>query len=77
VAFVLGQHGDAPVAAVDQVRQGEVDQPVVAAEWNGWFGPVGSQRGQAFTFTSGKDDGKDAVTRPCLPNGQTNPRTSS
>ena len=41
VALVLREHDDPAVARVDEVRQREVDQPVVAAERHGGLGAVG------------------------------------
>jgi hypothetical protein len=77
VALVLGQHGDPAVAAVDQVGQREVDQPVVAGKRHGGLGAVGGERGQPFTLTPGQDDRKDPLARLRLSNCQGNPRPFS
>ena len=54
VGLVLGQHDDAQVAAVGQVGQGEVDQPVVAAEGHRRLGPVGGERVQPLALAAGQ-----------------------
>jgi hypothetical protein len=56
VALVLGQDGDVQDAGVDQVRQGEVDQPVEPGERDRGFGPVGGERSQPLALTTGEDD---------------------
>ena len=44
------------VAAVDEVRQHEVDQPVGAAERHGRLGPVRGQRQQPLALAAGEHD---------------------
>ena len=62
VRLVLGQHHDAQVAGVHQVRQHEVDQAVVAPEGHGGLGPVRRQRGQPLPGTPREDDGEHTTT---------------
>lgn len=50
VALVLGQYRDLPVAAVDQVGQGKVDQAVVPGERDGGLGSIGSQWRKPLAF---------------------------
>ena len=54
VALVLRQHHDLVVVRVDQVREREVDQPVVAAERHGGLGAVGGQRREALALAAGQ-----------------------
>jgi hypothetical protein len=56
VALVLGQHRDLPDLGVHQVRQHEVDQPVVAAERHRRLGTVLRQRRKPLSLATGKDD---------------------
>ena len=60
VALVLRQHDDPAEAGVDEVREREVDQPVVAAEGDGGLRAIGRQRCEPLAFPAGKDDGEDA-----------------
>ncbi len=50
VALVLGQDGDPEDAAVDEVREREVDQPVVAPERHRRLGAIGSERPEALAL---------------------------
>ncbi len=59
LALVLRQHGDLELPGVDEVREGEIDQPVVAAERDGRLGPVDRQRREALAFTSREHHGED------------------
>ena len=59
VALVLGQHAHLADAAVGQVGQREVDQPVETAERDRGFGPVRGQRAEAGSSASGKHDSQD------------------
>ena len=59
LALVLRQHRDLELAGVDEVREREVDQPVVAAEGHRRLRPVGGQRRQALSLTTGEDDRED------------------
>ena len=59
VALVLRQHDDLVVVRVDQVREREVDQPVVAAERDGGLGAVGGQRGEALALAAGQHHRQD------------------
>ena len=56
VALVLREHDDPVIAGVDQVRQREVDQAVVAAEGHRRLGPVQRQRRQALALAAREDD---------------------
>jgi len=56
VALVLGEHDDLEEPGVGHVRQGEIDEAVLAPEGDRGFGPVQRQRHQAFSFTTGKYD---------------------
>ena len=53
--FVLGQHGDLADAGVDAVRQGEVDDPVDAAEGDRGLCPMDGEGMEPFSFAAGKD----------------------
>jgi hypothetical protein len=59
VALVLGEHHDLAVAAVGQVGQREVDEPVVPAEGNRRLGPVERERQQPLPLTAGQYDAED------------------
>ena len=61
VALVLREHDDPPVAGVDQVRQREVDQPVVAAERDRRLGAVERQRRQPLALAPRQDDREHVV----------------
>jgi hypothetical protein len=56
VALVLGQHDELAVAAVDQVRQHEVDHAVHAPEGDGGLGTVGCQGHEPLALAAGEDD---------------------
>jgi hypothetical protein len=56
---VLGEDEDAVDPRVHAVRQGEVDDPVLAPERDRRLGAMIGEDGEAFTRTSGKDDGDD------------------
>jgi hypothetical protein len=56
VALVLRQDNDAEVAGVDEVREREVDEPVVAGEWDGRLRPVGGERHESLALASGEDE---------------------
>jgi hypothetical protein len=56
VALVLGENHDPQEAGVDEVRQREVDQPVVAAEGDGRFRAVGGERREPLALTPREDD---------------------
>ena len=60
VGLVLGQHDDVQVPRVDDVRQGEVDQPVQAPEGHRRLGSVGGEGHQAFALPTCEDDSEDA-----------------
>jgi len=60
VRLVLGEHADPQVLRVHQIGQHEIDQPIVATEWNGRLGAVCGERPQAFAFTTGEDYAEDA-----------------
>ena len=59
VALVLGEHADLADAAVGQVGQREVDQPVETAERDGRFRPVRGQRAEAGSGAAGEHDAQD------------------
>src|SRR5690606_19497272 len=59
VALVLGEDHDAAVPAVDEIREREIDQPVVAAEWDCRFGPIPGQGHQALALAAGQDHRQD------------------
>ena len=61
VRLVLRQHDDPQVAAVDDVGQCEVDQPVDPRERHRRLGPVGRQRHQPLALAAGEDDGQDPL----------------
>ena len=86
VALVLREHHDLAVAGVDQVRQREVDEPVVAPEGDGRLGAVGRQRCQALALAAGQDDPEDvghqlpppsACATSCSASAMTRSRSSS
>ena len=56
VALVLGEDGDLPHLGVDQVRQDEVDQPVVAPEGHRRLGPVLREGCETLALAPGEDD---------------------
>jgi hypothetical protein len=64
VALVLRQDDDLEEAAVRQVRQDEVDEPVMASEWHGRLGPVGGQGGEALALAAGQHHREDAHRSP-------------
>ena len=59
VRLVLRQHHDLPKSRIDQVRDREVDQPVLAAEGHRGFGSVLRQRHEALSLAAGEDDSED------------------
>ena len=61
VGLVLRQHDDPQVAAVDDVGEREVDQPVDPRERHRRLRPVGGQRHQPLSLTTGQDDGQDPL----------------
>ena len=63
VALVLRQHGDLEIAGVDEVREREVDEPVVAAERHRGLGAVERQRQQALALAARQHDPEDAWHR--------------
>ena len=56
VALVLREHDHLEQPGVGEVRQGEVDQPVAAAERHGRLGAVVRQWLQSLALTAGEDD---------------------
>ena len=77
VALVLREHHDLAVAAVDQVGQHEVDEPVDPAERHGRLGAVGGQRHQALALAAGEDDGQDPIRHGAnaIPAGRDGPQS--
>jgi hypothetical protein len=59
MALVLGQDAHLEDAAISQVGEREVDQPVKTAERDRGFGPVRGQRAEAASGTSGEHDSQD------------------
>jgi len=59
VGLVLGEDDDPQVAAVHDVREREVDQPVDPCERHRRLRPVGGQRHQPLALTTGQHDGQD------------------
>ena len=64
--LVLGQHADAPEAAVHQVGQHEVDQPVAAAEVHGGLAALAGERVQPAALAPGQHE-RQGVAHPALP----------
>src|SRR5579871_1348607 len=56
VALVLGEDGDPEDAAVHEVREREVDQPVVAAERHGRLCAVGREGPEALALPTCQHD---------------------
>ncbi len=54
VTLVLGEHDDASVPTVHQVRQHEIDQAVVPAERHCRFGAITGEGGKPFALAAGK-----------------------
>ena len=52
VALVLSEDDDAEVAGVDEIREREVDEPVVAAERHRGLRPVGGEGQQALALAA-------------------------
>ena len=63
VALVLGQHDDLQVPGVDEVREREVDQAVVAPERHGRLRAIGGQRRQPFPLAPGEHESEDQRRR--------------
>jgi hypothetical protein len=64
VALVLREHDDAPEAGVDEVGEGEVDQPVVAAERYGRLGAISGQRGEPLALAARQHDPENVHQAP-------------
>src|SRR4051794_15819484 len=60
VALVLREDDDLAQARVDEVRQREVDEPVVAAERDGGLGAVRRQRRKALALSAREHHPEDA-----------------
>jgi len=65
--LVLRQHDDSPEARVDEIRESEVDQPVVTAERNCRLRPVGRQRRESLALTAGRTTEKTRDGPPANP----------
>jgi hypothetical protein len=63
IRFVLGEDLDLRDAAVDQVRQDEVDEPVAAADGDGGLGAVRGERQKACALATGEDNCEHARRR--------------
>ena len=61
---VLGQHGDVVDVRVDAVREGEVDDPELAAEGDGRLGPLLREDGEARALAAGQDHRQGPLHRP-------------
>ncbi len=59
VRLVLREHDDLAEPRVDEIRDREVDQPVLSAERNGGLGAVRGQGHQALALAAGEDDSED------------------
>src|SRR6185369_8768480 len=59
--LVLGHDDDPAELAVDAVGQGEVDDPVQAAERDGRLGPVPGERVESGPAAPGENDGQDVA----------------
>ena len=53
MGFVLGQHDDAEIPGVHHIRQGEVNQAIVAPERHRRFGAVLGQGHESLAFSAG------------------------
>ena len=65
--LVLRQDQDLPEAGVDAVREGEVDDPVDAAERHGRLGAVAGQGLQPGALPAGQDDGQHILHQTTAP----------
>ena len=63
VGFVLDQDDDVAQPGVDAVAEGEVDDPVFAAEGDGGLGAVRRQRVEALASPAGQDHGQEVFHR--------------
>ena len=61
VRLVLRQHHDLAEPGIDQVREGEVDETVVAAERHSGFRPICGKGHQAFAFPASEHDTEDLL----------------
>src|SRR5215469_7726000 len=59
MALVLRQHDDPKQAAVDEVREREVDEAVIASERDGGLGAVVGQRREALALAACEHDAED------------------
>src|SRR5690349_23549663 len=59
VRLVLRQYDDLSQTRIDEVRDREVDQAVLAAERHGWFGAVGGEGHESLALAAGEDDSED------------------
>ena len=59
VRLVLGQHDDLAKPRVDEVRDREVDEPVLPAERDCGLRPVRRQGHQSLSLAAGEDDSED------------------
>src|SRR5207244_8513288 len=64
--FVLRQDHDIVDVGVDAIRQGEVDDPVLATEWNSGLCAHARQDRQALTLTASEDDRHRPLHRSML-----------
>jgi hypothetical protein len=62
-AVELGEHGDLPEAAVDRVRERDVEEPVLASEGHGGLGPVAREGMEARAAASAQDHRVGALNR--------------
>jgi hypothetical protein len=64
VALVLREHDDLEVAAIGEVRQHEVDQPVMTTEGDRRLSPVGGEGGEPLARPPGENQRQHAGIRP-------------
>jgi hypothetical protein len=74
VRLVLREHDDLAQPRVDEVRQGEIDEAVSAAEGNRGFGPVRRQGHEPLALATGEDDSEDLGGRHVPRLGERNVR---
>ena len=73
--LVLREHLHPTQPAVDAVGEGEVDDPVGAAEGDGWLGPVAGERIESGPLPPSQDDGDDIPQRRRIGSGRTHRMT--
>jgi hypothetical protein len=56
LALVLGQNHDLEKTSVDEIREREVDQPILATKRDRRFGTIASQRTESLSLAAGEND---------------------